>query len=197
MKLAKHLAIACLFAAAGTSVAYADDCSGRDHTAGTVLGAAGGAAIGGVASHNAGGAIAGAVVGGLAGNAIARAQDCDRVQYRRDQQNGRVQGGYRHGYVVAPNEEQYWGVDSYADFSSDYRRIQDSIRRASERGALTPYQAQRFSRDLQRIQYRANRDQREGRFNPRETENRLRMLREEMRSVRQDNREDRDSSYRR
>src|SRR3954465_12827645 len=110
MKIAKQFALACLFGFAGVSAAFADDCSGRDHTAGTVLGAAGGAAIGGAASHNAGGAIAGAVVGGLAGNAIARAQDCERGQYRRDQQDGRVQGGYRPGYVVAPNEEQYWGV---------------------------------------------------------------------------------------
>src|SRR3954469_23184423 len=106
MKIFRDFAIACVIGVASGSAAYADDCSGRDHTTGTVLGAAGGAVIGGAASHNAGGAIAGAVVGGLAGNPIARAQDCDRVQYRGDQQNGRVQGGYRPGYVVEPNEEQ-------------------------------------------------------------------------------------------
>src|SRR6478752_4178041 len=83
MKIARTSALACLVALLSGAAAYADDCSGRDHTTGTVLGAAGGAAIGGVATHNAGGAIAGAVVGGLAGNAIARAQDCDRSNYRR------------------------------------------------------------------------------------------------------------------
>jgi hypothetical protein len=195
MRLIKRLALASVFGLAATTVAHADDCSGRDHTAGTVLGAVGGAAIGGAASNNAGGAIAGAVVGGLAGNAIARAQDCNRVQYR-DGRDDRAVRGYGRGYVVAPEEERYWGVDSYADFSSDYRRIQFTIERARDRGAFTPGQARRFSRELQRIQYRADRDQREGRFDPRETQARLGALREEMRATRQDNREER-ADYRR
>src|ERR1700759_3914083 len=61
----------------GTS-AFADECSGRDHTTGTVLGAAGGGIIGGLASHGNGlGIIGGALLGGLAGNAISRDMDCD------------------------------------------------------------------------------------------------------------------------
>jgi hypothetical protein len=201
MRIAKHFALACLFGIAGVTAAYADDCSGRDHTTGTVLGAAGGAAIGGAASHNAGGAIAGAVVGGLAGNAIARAQDCNRGNYRGDYRQGRegpaVQGYYGSSYAMAPDEEDYWGVESYADFSSDYRHIRFSIDRARERGSLSPYQAERFSRALQRIQYRADRDQRQGRFDPQDTEYRLRQLRDEMRSARQENRDERGSPYRR
>ena len=78
MNLIRYSALACLISFVGVGTAWADDCSGHDHTAGTVVGAAGGAAIGGAASHDAGGAIAGAIVGGLAGNAIARSQDCNR-----------------------------------------------------------------------------------------------------------------------
>src|SRR3954467_1287794 len=125
MKIARTSAIAGLIGLLSAGAAYADDCSGRDHTTGTVLGAAGGAAIGGVATHNAGGAIAGAVVGGLAGNAIARSQDCQRSNYgpggnegyeRRD--NGLAVGYYGRGYDVAPDEADYWGVESYDDFSN-------------------------------------------------------------------------------
>jgi hypothetical protein len=66
---------------ATAGAAHADSCSGHSHTTGTVLGAAGGATIGGLASHSVGGAIVGGVVGGVAGNAIARSRDCRH--YRR------------------------------------------------------------------------------------------------------------------
>jgi osmotically inducible lipoprotein OsmB len=188
MKFARQIGIACILAGASASAAYADDCSGRDHTAGTVIGAAGGAAIGGAASHNAGGAIAGAVVGGLAGNAIARAQDCNRNDYRESRQSS---GYYGPAYAVAPDENDYWGVESYDDFTADYRHIQFSIDRARERGSLRPDEARRFSRELQQIQYQADRQQRRGRFDPQEIEERLGQLREEMRSARRDNREER------
>jgi len=42
MKIARNSAIACLFGLLSATAAFADDCSGRDHTTGTVLGAAGG-----------------------------------------------------------------------------------------------------------------------------------------------------------
>jgi osmotically inducible lipoprotein OsmB len=197
MRFTSYLAFACVFTLLGASTAYADDCSGRDHTAGTVIGAAGGAAIGGAASHNAGGAIAGAVIGGLAGNAIARSQDCDNRNYRDSRGGPAIQGYYGPSYAVAPDENDYWGVESYDDFRSDYRHIQYSIDRAAERGSLTPGQARRFSRELQRIEFRADRDQRYGRFDPQETEDRLHTLREEMRSARHDNREQDNYAYRR
>src|SRR3954467_15414033 len=120
MKIARTSAIAGLIGLLSAGAAYADDCSGRDHTTGTVLGAAGGAAIGGAASHNAGGAIAGAVVGGLAGNAIARAQDCQRGQgYRSGGYDRGGQAYYGPTYAVAPDEGDYWGVESYDDFNAD------------------------------------------------------------------------------
>jgi|SRR5665213_2971719 len=73
-----------LLALGSFSAANADECSGQNHDTGTVVGAAGGAAIGGLATHSVGGAIAGAVVGGLAGNAIARSQDCNATASRQN-----------------------------------------------------------------------------------------------------------------
>jgi hypothetical protein len=193
---------ACLVALLSSTAAYADACSGRDHTTGTVLGAAGGAAIGGVATHNAGGAIAGAVVGGLAGNAIARSQDCAGDNYGRDGNEAYNRRGdrgpavsyYGRGYDVAPDENDYWSVESYEDFRGDFRHISMSIDRARERGTLNRYEARRFSARLQQIQYRADAQQRRGRFNPRAIEAQLGQLRDEMRSARQENRTE--QSYR-
>jgi len=192
VKIARKSAIACLFGLLSATAAYADDCSGRDHTAGTVLGAAGGAAIGWAATHNAGGAIAGAVVGGLAGNAIARSQDCNRSDYNRggnEAYNRRGDRGpnigyYGQGYDVAPDENDYWGVESYDDFGADYRHISTSIDRARERGSITPYEARRFSRRLQQIQYRADAQQRRGRFDAQDVEYQLSQLRDDMRAAR-------------
>jgi polyhydroxyalkanoate synthesis regulator phasin len=201
MKIVRNSALACLFGLLSATAAFADDCSGRDHTAGTVLGAAGGAAIGGVATHNAGGAIAGAVVGGLAGNAIARSQDCNRDNYRTGYSqpyDGRGDRGaelnyYGPSYAVSADENDYWGVDSYEDFGSDYRHIAESIDRARERGSLNRYEARRFSQRLQQIQYRANTQQRRGRFNAQDIEYQLSQLRDDMRSARQNNREEQHS----
>jgi len=206
-------AAVCVFSLFGATAAFADDCSGRDHTAGTVLGAAGGAAIGGVATHNAGGAIAGAVVGGVAGNAIARSQDCNRDNYR-DTQNSYRRGDngeydrrgdgpavsyYGRGYDVSPDENDYWGVESYDDFSADYRHIWASINRAQERGSLNSYEARRFSQRLRQIQYRADSQQRRGRFDPQDIEYQLSQLRDDMRAARRENREGENSenNYRR
>lgn len=146
--------------------------SGDGTLAGTAA-PAGGAAIGGVATHNAGGAIAGALVGGLAGNAIARSQDCDRGNYRRgdggayDRRGGGPEVSYYgRGYEFAPDENDYWSVESYEDFHGDFRHISMSISRARERGTLSPYEARRFSERLQQIQYRADAQQRRCRFDP-------------------------------
>lgn len=204
MKIAHTSALACLFGLLSATAVFADDCSGRDHTTGTVLGAAGGAAVGGVATHDAGGAIAGAVVGGLAGNAIARSQDCDRSTYGRGGNEGydsRENGApavsyYGRGSDVAPDENDYWAVESYDDFSADYRHIWASINRARERGSLTPYEARRYSRRLQQIQFRADMQQRRGRFDPQDIEYQLTQLRDDMRSARRNNRDEQDYSRR-
>lgn len=96
--------------------AFADDCSGRDHTGGTILGGVLGGVLGGAATHgNAGGVIGGALLGGLAGNAVSRDMDCnDRPYAARAYDNsfhGRVgqrqewQGSDRdRGYVVTDRE---------------------------------------------------------------------------------------------
>lgn len=206
MKFVRNSALACLFGVLSATAAYADDCSGRDHTAGTVLGAAGGAAIGGVATHNAGGAIAGAVVGGLAGNAIARSQDCNSSNdtsgdnRRGDAYDRRDNGGpsvsyYGRGYDVAPDEGDYWTVESYDDFGADYRHIAQSIQRARERGTLNPYEARRFSQRLQQIQYRADSQQSRRRFDPRDIEYQLTQLRNDMRSAQSNNRGGQNAGY--
>src|SRR5579871_3223108 len=65
-----------------SGTAFADECSGRDHSTGTVLGALGGGLLGGFASHGNGlGIIGGAILGGFAGNAISRDMDCDDRPY--------------------------------------------------------------------------------------------------------------------
>lgn len=82
----------------GTSAAFADECSGRDHAGGTIVG----------------GILGGALLGGLAGNAVSRDMDCeDRPYAARAYDNsfrgpvGRRQewnrGQYR-GYVVTTRE---------------------------------------------------------------------------------------------
>lgn len=106
---------------AGSQAALADDCSGRDHAAGTILGAIAGGAIGSAAGHgNAGAVVGGAILGGLAGNAIARDIDCDDREYagrayhdsfygevgRRYEWRGRGDG---RGYIVTTREYRRHG----------------------------------------------------------------------------------------
>jgi surface antigen len=121
----KRFAIAATTAALmlgfGATGAFADDCSGRDHTTGTVLGAAGGGIIGGVASHGNGlGIVGGALLGGLAGNAISRDMDCKDQPYAAhsydDSFHGRVGERHEwhsddrdHGYTVTDREYRRGG----------------------------------------------------------------------------------------
>jgi uncharacterized protein YcfJ len=95
MKHFAKIAAATAFAlVAGTAAASADACSGHSHTTGTLLGAGGGALVGGLASHSAVGAVVGGVAGGFAGNAIARSSDCDR--HERHRYSYRDRYGHRH-----------------------------------------------------------------------------------------------------
>lgn len=182
------IGFACLLTVAGAGTAFADDCSGRDHTAGTVLGAVGGAAIGGAASHNAGGAVAGAVIGGLAGNAIARAQDCNRQDDRRGEYRGGV--AYYQPSYIGRDEDDYWGVESYEDFNNDYRHIWMEIRRGRDEGSLSRYDADRYIDRLRRIRERADWQQRSGRFDPEDIEAQLRDLRQTIHYARREGGED-------
>jgi surface antigen len=115
-RIALAAATATLLLGAGATGALADDCSGRDHTTGTVLGAAGGGVVGGLATHGNGlGIIGGVLLGGLAGNAISRDMDCeDQANAARSYDEsfrGRVgerhewRGNDRdHGYVMTNRE---------------------------------------------------------------------------------------------
>jgi hypothetical protein len=204
MKLAKYSALAGFVSILGVGAAWADDCSGRDHTTGTVIGAAGGAAIGGVATRgDAGGVIAGAVIGGLAGNAISRSEDCNRQTDDRrsyDQrgyerqgygQQGYSQQGYYgsyQGYPVAPDENDFWSVESHDDFNADYQHIWESIQRGREDGTFNSYQSRRYAQQLQQIRTRADWQERRGQFDPQDIEDRLSQLRRIMYVARQDNR---------
>ena len=82
MKPIVMAATACAVLAFGSGNAFADACSGRDHTGGTILGAIAGGVLGGAVSHGNGGAVVGgALLGGLAGNAISRDMDCEDRSY--------------------------------------------------------------------------------------------------------------------
>ena len=89
------VAAASLALVAGMGSAYADGCSGHGHDTGTTVGAVGGAAIGGLASHSIVGAVVGGVAGGLAGNAIARSSDCNHRAVRHSYVDSY---GHRHYY---------------------------------------------------------------------------------------------------
>ena len=123
----------------GTSGAFADECSGRDHTGGTILGAIAGGVLGGAASNGNGGAvIGGALLGGLAGNAISRDMDCEDRPYAARSYHDSFRGpiGRRHswsrgpdrGYVVS-NREYRRGREICRDFTQVvYRRGRELTR---------------------------------------------------------------------
>jgi hypothetical protein len=199
MKLTTSVAVFAMLTIAAANTAYADGCSGRDHSTGTVVGAVGGAAIGGVATHNVGGAVVGGVLGGLAGNAIARSEDCNRQTGDRQGYEGRggdqpgYSGVYLQGNGGRDNESDYWGVESYDDFGADYRHISDSIQRGREHGFYSSDQAHGYFNQLQQIRSRAEWQQRNGRFDSEDIEMRLTRLRESMHAAR-DYQQGRDNS---
>ena len=118
-KFAMTGAATALILGLGVTGAFADDCSGKDHTTGTVLGGVGGGLIGGLASHGNGLAIVGgALLGGLAGNAVSRDLDCqDQARVAssyNDSFNGRV--GERHEWTSDDHDHGYTVTDR------EYRR---------------------------------------------------------------------------
>lgn len=136
-KIALSAAAAALTLGLGTVGALADDCSGHNHDTGTILGAAGGGIIGGVASHGNGlGIIGGALLGGLAGNAVSRDMDCndqrEAAQSYNDSFNGPPgarrewhDGDGDHGFIVTDREYRREGR-LCRDFTQvTYRRGQE------------------------------------------------------------------------
>src|SRR3984957_8826210 len=113
-KFAILSAAAALTLGLGTVSAFADDCSGRNHDTGTILGAAGGGIIGGVASHGNGlGIVGGALLGGLAGNAISRDMDCNDQQHAVQSYDQSFHGpvGERHEWVSEDHDHGYTVTD--------------------------------------------------------------------------------------
>jgi surface antigen len=109
------IAAASLAFSLGVTNAFADDCSGHDHTGSTILGGVLGGVLGGAVTHgNAGGVIGGAILGGLAGNAVSRDMDCGDRPYAAQSYDESFRGrpGERHdwrngddrGYVVTDRE---------------------------------------------------------------------------------------------
>jgi uncharacterized protein YcfJ len=101
--LGKIVAATALVLSFGTGAAYADGCSGRDHTTETVLGAGAGALTGGLIGGDIAGAAVGGVAGGFIGNAIGRSQDCNRVRSSARRTPTRTaywvdRNGHRHYY---------------------------------------------------------------------------------------------------
>ena len=64
-KITMSAAAAALMLGLGATGAMADDCSGRDHSTGTAVGAVGGGLIGGLATHSVLGGLGGALSAGL------------------------------------------------------------------------------------------------------------------------------------
>jgi surface antigen len=114
----KKTIIAAAILALGCASAMADECSGRDHTGGTILGAIAGGVLGGAATHGNGGAvIGGALLGGLAGNAIARDMDCEDRPYA-----ARSYHESFHGRIGQPYHWRRGPDRGYVTSTREYRR---------------------------------------------------------------------------
>ena len=117
-KITMSAAAATLMLGLGATGAMADDCSGRDHSTGTAVGAVGGGLIGGLATHSVLGGLGGALLGGLAGNAVSRDMDCDDQRHAAQSYdrsfNGRV--GERHDWESDDHDHGYTVTDR------EYRR---------------------------------------------------------------------------
>ena len=105
--LGKIAAATALVLSFGTSAAYADGCSGRDHTTETILGAGAGALTGGLIGGDLAGAAVGGVAGGFIGNAIGRSQDCNRVQ-RQAAARRTATAQQRQAYYIDRNGNRHY-----------------------------------------------------------------------------------------
>ena len=141
-----------------------------NHAAGTVLGAIGGAVIGGAVAgrHDRGAGVAlGAVGGAVAGNAISRSQDhpCPTGYYygprNGDTYGYAPQGGEAYGASYAAPRGDFWasaprGLHARMDF------MQDRINTAANNDWISPGELRRANRELsfirsedQRLRYQS------------------------------------------
>lgn len=105
--LGRIVAATALAVSLGSGVAYADGCSGHDHTTETMLGAGAGALTGGLIGGDLAGAAVGGVAGGFLGNAIGRSQDCNRV-HRAQARRAAAETRTRHYYVDRDGHRHYY-----------------------------------------------------------------------------------------
>jgi uncharacterized membrane protein YebE (DUF533 family) len=86
--------------------------TGPNAQTGTVIGALGGAAAGGIIGNQSGrgleGAAIGAGIGALGGNAIGNAQDQRNAQYYDQQRGGYYDNRYDRGYRGQPRPSGYY-----------------------------------------------------------------------------------------
>lgn len=117
-KIAMSAAAAALMLGLGATGALADDCSGRDHSTGTAVGAVGGGLIGGLATHSVLGGLGGALLGGLAGNAVSRDMDCNDQRHAAESYDHSFNGpvGERHNWQSEDHDHGYTVTDR------EYRR---------------------------------------------------------------------------
>ncbi len=101
--LGKIVAATALALSLGTSAAYADGCTGRDHTKDTLLGAGAGALTGGLIGGDLAGAAVGGIAGGLIGNTISRNQDCNNVRAAQARRAAAARQAANRPYYVDRN----------------------------------------------------------------------------------------------
>jgi uncharacterized protein YcfJ len=104
MSFGKIVAATALAVSLGSGAAFADACSGRDHSTETILGAGAGALTGGLIGGDLAGAAVGGVAGGFIGNAIGRSQDCSKVRAAQRRADART----RHYYVDRDGRRHYY-----------------------------------------------------------------------------------------
>jgi hypothetical protein len=109
----KIVATTALVMGLGTSAAYADGCTGRDHTNETILGVGAGALAGGLIGGDIAGAAVGGVAGGFLGNYIGRSSDCNSAR--------RAQASRAAANRAAANSRSYY-VDRNGNRHYYYRR---------------------------------------------------------------------------
>ena len=104
----------------------------RDTGTETVLGAASGAAVGGLASRSVAGAAIGGVAGGLIGNAIGQSnnrEDCRREAQYYDQQRQDYYSGQQSGYGQQDYNQQAYQQQDYGQQGQDYARQRQDYER--------------------------------------------------------------------
>ncbi len=106
--LGKIMAATALALTFGSGAAYADGCTGRDHTTETVVGAGVGALAGGLIGGDIAGAAVGGVAGGFLGNYVGRTNNCNKVRSAQARRAAARQATDNRGYYVDRNGNRHY-----------------------------------------------------------------------------------------